>query len=213
MHLGVQAQVSKWSFGATSALTLDYRTLYTDGTTTSNAIKRIRENNEVKKLSYRVGLLAQRALSNNLAIESGIMFSDRGYQMDFEGGIFEDQIDSTNGFTKVTAESTGDFDPKVHFRYLEIPITILKTFEINKLQYSVGVGSSIDYLIQASDNNNFKNLNVSPHIQTGFNFKINEHQTISSNLFYRIGALNIIDTPVTAKLWSTGLKFAYYYTL
>ncbi len=204
-------QTSSWSFGAMVSPTIEYRMLYSDGQAIADRVVASRDKNEKMKASYRAGVLTQRTFSNNFEFQTGVMYSNRGFRFPLPDLVFEDQINASSGFTSQTAEQAEPLPKNVwhSFHYLEIPVQVIKSFERDKLNINVGLGTSVDFLIHSSEPYDLNKLNITPTAIAGVGFPLGP-----SNLniygFYRLGVLKLSETPVAAKLWSAGVQFSYF---
>lgn len=201
----VSAQSGKWGFGLVFGPTVEYRLLLSDGNPISNSSKNFRDENEIPKWAFTAGVVFQRKSAKNWNIETGLMYSNRGYKFNFDNLIFEDQIDPSKGFVNPTTEP---YDPIRKFHYLSIPLISSVTRDIGAFQYSIGFGTSLGYMFSTNGGTNRK-VDISTIAKTGVAYGLNDKDQIGANMFFRIGLLEIDNTPVTTRLWSTGLTVSY----
>lgn len=92
-------ELKKWQIGINVSLDYCYRTLKNnDGSFTSSYVIDSKNEYEVPKIGYTVGLSAAYNLKPFLSIEAGIHFSNKGYQTKMSELSYGDRIDSIASF-------------------------------------------------------------------------------------------------------------------
>jgi hypothetical protein len=210
----------KFSFTGFASADYTYRTLFitknadTGNTEAYNAIINSRNNIEKPNFTFSGGFSIVWNSGKWYNLETGITYSDRGYKTDW-------------------IEVTGFSDPLVpdsiklnyHFRYLEIPAKFMIGLS-QKTLYG-GVGLSPGFLFRAdadfhqlfADGHKEKSNSVEPYdfkrfslagsAHIGLRFRLNEKYSIRTESYFKIGALDIIDAPLSNRLWSTGLNVIF----
>jgi hypothetical protein len=212
---------------------LNYRTLKNnDGSTNSDQVIKLRNENETVKPGYTVGLNFIYNFNKNIGIETGIQYSNKGYQRKLQDFIYGDFIDPKYGFIgssnppeNMPIQLTTIFN----YYYIDIPLKINFIFGMRKIRIITSVGitanlfvketyTSIFYYDDATTTRktynlsyyDYNSLNISPLISLGIDYKINKSMNLRLEPTFRYGILKIIDHPVTAYLWNTGLNISYY---
>lgn len=89
------------------------------------------------KLGFKIGAAVEYGLSDALAIQSGLMFSQKGYKYDLEDGL--EAGESVDGYDKYTLNY---FEIPIHVAY---KISGLNIFAGPYLAYAIGGKNSYDY--------------------------------------------------------------------
>jgi hypothetical protein len=115
--------------------------------------------------------------------------------------------------------------------YFDIPLRVIFSFGENRFCFIASAGLTTNILLNSSQTGifeyedgsqgkethdqeyKFKSLNISPTISAGIDYRISNKINLSVEPTYRYGLLKIIDTPVSAYLWNSGLNITCYYTL
>jgi hypothetical protein len=213
-----------------------YRTLLNnDGSATSARIIELRNKNEEAKFGYTAGLNICYNISKYFGIEVGLQYSSKGYANSngYSNLVFADQIAPRNGIVYPSNAVIILTPSKLiyHHNYLDIPMRAILSFGHKRFQFITSAGITTNLLLNAtltkiSENTNgskqrntndqvfsFKVLNISPLISAGIGYRLNNKINIRIEPTLRYGILQIIDTPVTAYLWTTGLNMTCYYQL
>lgn len=198
-----------------------YRTLKSDGTMFSGSVVSSRNNQEVAKFGYTVGLNIYFNITSRAAFETGIQYSNKGYKTKLMDLVWLQPDPSL--------PTKGKFIYNIS--YLDIPAKINLTFGEKKLRFCAGAGLAVNFLIKqtitsiqnytngdtkrktSSSNNNYKKLNLSPIISAGFDYTFNNKNSLKVEPTFRYGILKIIDAPVSENLWNVGLNIGYYFKL
>lgn len=173
---------------------------------------------ETFKFGYTAGLNVCFNLKNFLGLETGIQYSNKGYQTKFEDLIF--------------AQSFPTFPNKVkyiyNFHYIDIPVKVNFTFGKKKVRFFTSVGITTNVFIKETQTRiseysegtskgkmptgiDYNRFNLSPTISVGIDYKINERMNLRVEPTFRYGVLRIIDAPVTGYLYNAGLNISFYF--
>jgi hypothetical protein len=211
-----------------------FRTLSTndDGQIFENIIDS-RDERETYKFGYTNGLTFGFTYNRKVGLETGIQYSNMGYQSKKEELVFGDYIDPRLGFVYTVS---GDNRPTHarfihHFEYIGIPIALRYWSGTEKLRFSASLGFTASYLVKASSTlvlfydgdsperskqtseTEFEKFNLTPTLGAGIEYQLNPRMHLSTMPTIIYGVLNIIDTPITGKLYSGGLQFGWYMNL
>jgi hypothetical protein len=223
-------------FGVNISPDYCYRTLQNnDGSSTSSKIIELRNKNEGAKFGYTAGLNICYNISKHLGIEFGLQYSSKGYVNSNKNSdlVFGDQIAPRNGIvysnTGVIVLTTSKLT--YNHNYFDLPIRAILSFGHKRFQFITSLGVTTNILLTATQTNisentngskqrntndqrfNFKILNISPLISAGIDYRLNNKINFRIEPTLRYGILKIIDTPVTAYLWTTGVNMTCYYKL
>ena len=198
-----------------------FRTLENnDGGATIDAIVKLRNENETVKLGYTAGLNVCVTLNKFLSIESGIHYSNKGYQ--------------TKMMTLTPSQPTATLPNKAktidNFHCIDIPVKANFTLGKKKVRFITSAGVTTNFFIKETSTTvlyysdrterernpstvDFNNVNISPTLSVGIDYKINSRMNLRIEPTIRYGILKIIDTPVTGYLYSGGLNMSYYVRL
>jgi hypothetical protein len=208
----------RFQIGVNFSTDICFRSLSsTDGSSINNVIIDQRNDWEIPKFGFTTGLNVMYTLNNHFSLESGVQYSNKGYQTSF---LFL---------------HSGQLPPSVpeqvkyiyNYNYLDIPLRLNYVVGKKKIRFisSVGIATNVflNYKqtnvlvyadrtekVQSTQDYDFKRFNLSPTISAGVDYKINDMMSLRLETIFRYGVLNIIDAPVTAHLFNGGLNISYF---
>ncbi len=208
-----------------------FRTLKNNnGSSSADAVIEMRNKYEAAKPGFTAGLNFVFNLKQKFGIEMGIQFSNKGYKETIDNLTFGSAIDPRRGFVYST---TGKPLTEIIFTYndyyIDVPVKANFVFGKKKLRAIASLGIVANFFIEETiittkkyadgtkDNNSQKStddynkFNLSPMVSFGVDWKLSSKSSLRIEPVFRYGVLKIIDTPVTAYLWNTGLNIAYYF--
>ncbi len=115
--------------------------------------------------------------------------------------------------------------------YIDIPLKVTYKMGKGKIRIIGGLGITTNILIKSTQqsifeyqngdkekstvpaNEAYKQLNLSPNISFGIERKFKSNHVVRVEYNVSHGILGIIDAPITANLWSSGINFSYYFGL
>lgn len=191
-----------------------------DGSSTSNTMIDWRNKNEVPKFGYTAGLNFGYNIKSFIGIETGIQYSNKGFQTKKQTLTF----DPLFGISSITYKSIEDF------HYIDIPVKVNLTIGKQKVRFFTSIGLITNILVQATNTSIFEEngkvtkdtdkstwdynrINLSPMLSLGIDYKINNQMNLRVEPTFRFGALKIIDTPITSYLYCGGINVSYYFGL
>ena len=198
-----------------------YRTLKSNGTASGNLVRNSRNDVEISKMGFTAGADLCINFNQLLGIETGLHYSNKGYQTKKQDLVFAQPIPGQP--IKVSFI--------YRYNYLDIPLMACFSFGKTRLRIIAGAGLEINALINATQKNeyeypngnteknklsstaNFKKFNISPMISCGISYAINGKMVFRAAPAYRYGLIKTTDTPVGEHLWSAGLNIGLYYKL
>jgi opacity protein-like surface antigen len=213
---------NKWRIGLNFSPDYCFRKLDSTNITNGNppnvryTIMHYRDSIERAKFGFTAGISIGYDINQNISLESGIFYSDKGYQT-MELGPFNGSNISIGGVKLIYS-----------YNYIDIPLMVDATF-INYKKFSIGinVGIVLDMFLNAystsvldnnsnttttsKDNNDYNKINISIMAGFNFNYKINSKFSIKLEPTYRYGMIRIIDAPITAYLWNAGVNIGIDY--
>ena len=122
-------------------------------------------------------------------------------------------------------------DQSPRYLYWCIPLKCILTTGNKKLRFISSFGITTNVLVKASttnistfidgkktkttqqSNETYNSINLSPTFSLGAEMRIKNRSFIRIEPTFRYGILNIIDAPITAKIWNAGLNINYYFGL
>lgn len=203
-----------------------------DGSSTSEAILKLRNSNERQKLGYSAGLNFIFNLRKKIGIEIGVQYSNKGYQTKMQDLTFASMIDPRHGFVYNTSGPTPTRGKFIYNDYyLDIPLKVNFIFGKKKIRFITSAGATTNVFIKetttsvleyedgshtrktSSSTYDYNQFNISPLISVGIDWKLNEKNNLRIEPTFRYGVLKIIDAPLTGYLWNAGLNIGYYFGL
>lgn len=199
-----------------------YRTLKNnDGSSSSEMIIDQRNDIEKGKLGFTTGLNLNIKVSKNLAIQTGIFYSDKGYRNPKQALSF-----SSPSPTEPTHVST-----RYNLNYLDIPLKLNFISGRGKVTLIVGAGLAVNLFLNASTNVTYfyddgreenrkqsssvayNKFNLSSLASVGFEYRLKDHISLRAEPTFRYGLSKTVDQPIAEQLWSVGLNMSIYIQL
>jgi hypothetical protein len=225
-----QEKSEKLYIGASFSPDISYRTLRNDESYMSPSITDARNEIERPKFSQTAGVLFGYKITSGWSIESGFLYSNKGYKAVFSNLSLGDPIEPRRGFVYTSGPAITKSKMTDNFNYLDIPLRLVFSIGKGNTRFIYGAGVIANILLNAntisvitySDGQTvrnkenepyFKRFNFSPVISIGIEQQLNDNFTLRAEPTFRYGLLKIIEAPVTAHLWSGGLNFTCYYNL
>ena len=213
--LNVQSQTPpKVQIGLTLSPDIGFRTLQNnDGSSSSDLVIESRNQFEVPKISYTMGVNARINFTQKFGLETGIHYSNKGYGLNYEGFVFEGDI------------TWGEcLSYRYNYHYIDVPIKANFTFGNKKLKFIAGAGLTANFFLhetivqsyqdqthkQSSEANN-NSFNLSPTVSFGIDYQISDKLHLRLEPTFKYQALKLIDAPVTGHLYTTGIHTTCYW--
>ena len=196
-----------------------FRTLKNnDGSSTSDLVLRLNNENETVKFGYTAGLNVCFNIKKFVGIETGIQYSNKGYQTKMKDLVFGQPDPHTPKKAKFI----------YNFHCIDIPVKVNFTIGEKKVRFFTSVGLTTNILIKETqtsvlvysdhtDRNtkptsfDYNRINISPTISLGIDYKINSRMNLRIEPTFRYGVLKIIDAPLTGYLYNGGINISYYF--
>lgn len=214
----VQEPDTRWSLQAMGAGTMTYRTLLNkDGSEQSGAIIDLLDSKEDPRLGYGAHIMLMRSTKSNWSFGVGLSYSRFGYQSDYEP--FEAIALDPND--PAIPNSVRYIDV---FEYIGLPLNIQRAWGKRKVHPFVGISISPSYLLAAAtiyryefadgrttrekrgNLGEFRTFNLFVGLEAGCAYDASERLQIRVTPYGSLGVLEIIDAPISARLWSAGVQ-------
>lgn len=205
------------------------------GSTTSDRVIDRRNKRETPKLGMTAGVSFGYRFTKAISIETGVLYSNKGYQTKKDELSFGQMIDPRYGFTTYSTTNGGATLTHIRFvysyHYIGIPIKANFSVGGNKWKFVSSIGVVTEFLTKSTNtavfyrsdgskerntevlNDDYKLINLSPTVSAGVEYVLNPNMSLRAEPIFRFGVLQIIDTPVTGYLYSAGLQVGYYFKL
>ncbi|TAH27720.1 MAG: PorT family protein [Cytophagales bacterium] len=191
-----------------------------DGNSSRGLLINLRNDMETIKVGYTVGLNVCFNIKKFVGLETGIQYSNKGYQTKKMNYAFVQPEPSLPEQLKLI----------YNFHYIDIPLKVNFTIGKKKVRFFTSVGLVTNILIKETETSlvyysdhtdkkinptyfDYNKVNISPTISAGIDYKINNRMNLRVEPTFRYGVLKIIDEPVTEYLYSSGLNISYYFGL
>jgi hypothetical protein len=215
--------IKKTAIGLTFSPDYCYRTLKSDAS--SKWIADIRNMHEIPKLGYTTGMNIAYALNKRIALEAGILYSDKG--------------ERTDKYWLFSITPSGQPDPALptavsynyHYIYIDIPVKANYYFLTKRAKLYLTGGVSPNVFItqkstsieEYSDGHKKKNsstsssrlasVNLAAIGGLGFSYDFTRKFYLKVEPVYRRSIIPIVDAPIKGYLYSIGLNLGIYYKL
>ena len=232
-----EAQKSRFSIGA--YFSPDAADIYLQSTDNKQSTEDFIENRnsrETMKFGYTTGLSVVYLLNEKFSLETGLEYSNKGYQTKKVGlnfGVGQGLSNPPRGFVfDEGSETATDVRFVYHYQYAGIPVKLNYTVGNGKWRFISSIGLTAEYLMRASsttvlyydeerpnrendiDDQDYNTFNLSPSISAGVDYQLNPRMSLRAMPTFRAGLLKIMDdTPVTGYLYSAGVQLGWYMTL
>lgn len=181
------------------------------------SVKELNDAAEIPKAGYTLGLNVGYDFKSWVGIESGLQYSNKGYQRKKE--VL---------YLPYPSSYTSTIHQRYDFHYLDIPLKVNFTVGKKKVRFFSSIGFITNFFLAETDyttleideakkiknqksHYNYNIVNVSPMLSLGIDYKINNKMNLRIEPTVRFGALKIIDAPLTAYLYNAGLNVSYYF--
>lgn len=215
------ARKSKWKIGFNFSPDYCYRKLDSTGNAyfgyLPNSIQmHYMDSIQKPKYGFTAGISVGYDVSPHVGIESGVFYSDKGYQ---------------TGWIIPYTDPLVDYVPArliYSFYYIDIPFKVDVTL-LNKKKFKayVNAGFVFDFFEKAvvtsiyndgantttssNDYSKYNSLNISVLGGIGVEYKCSDRISLKLEPSFRYGLYRIIETPITAYLWNAGVNIGVNY--
>jgi hypothetical protein len=218
----------RWTVSVMVSSAMTYRTLLDkEGTTQTDAIIALRDDAEEPRFGYGGQLMLARHLGERWTVGIGVSYARFGYQSDYDLSdlTFGDMIDPRRGFIYGTSSAPPSSIRYIDdYQYIGVPVQAQRSWGGKKLHPIVSVTVSPSYLLVAStissvefadgssDRNSnsvrsdFQDFNLFVSVEAGCAYDVCERMQVRLLPYGSMSLLEIIDAPISARLWSVGLQ-------
>ena len=223
-------EFKKWQFGISFSPDYCFRTLLTDNSSTSETVKLVRNDGERPKLGYTGGLSIVYNFSKTIGLETGLLFSNKGYKYENSDLTFGDMIDPRRGFVYSSADINIKSVKFIYsFYYIDVPLKVNFVFGKRNIRFITSVGvttnvflderfTSVRYYQDGSKernssatNDDYNRINLSPQLGAGIDWKLNSKNNLRIEPTLRYGIMKINDDSVMGYLWNFGLNVNFLF--
>ena len=209
-------KVRKFQFGVSLSPDFDYRTLFINKPNRgANRGLVARDSTERPKFGYTVGVVACYNFNPHVALETGVQYSDKGYQSKWLN-VYYPGPRPTPYVTQVKYSYT--------FHYLDIPLMLNLTAGSSKVRFIGSIGAVANVLLKtdythkekysddqvvtttAKSKNTYTKGNLSIALSPGIDVSLAERLTLRVQPTFRFGVIKIIDASLSGLLWNAGLN-------
>lgn len=219
--IGQEATVRRWSLEGSVGVASTYRTLLDkEGSTMSELVVQNRNDREDPRMGYIGSISIARRLGTHWKLSIGLSYGRYGYIYEYTNNNWV----ATDGvMTDPVLNFPTTFRSIDVFRYLGLPIGIERSFgkgrfrPVLRLDAAPAWMSSANYIVtnEYSDGrskrtiydypNEMKEMNLFTTFHAGCTYRLNERLGLVLFPYGSIGILEIIDAPISARLWSVGV--------
>jgi len=225
--LAVSAQMAKSNrilVGFSFSPDYAYRTLKDNGGDDfAGQVIDSRNNAEIGKLGYTMGVDVSMSITKKLRVETGIQYSNKSYQTRKQEVYY--QQPPPDPVMPLTARFI------YNYQYVDVPLKLKLVVGKKRARFIPAAGLALNFLLNAntkgvfeypdgktrkqdqSSTFDFKKFNISPLISLGAEYRVKSNMYVRMEPTFRYGILKTIDRPVTEYLWNAGLNIGFYFAL
>jgi|ERR1035437_598426 opacity protein-like surface antigen len=215
------ARKSKWKIGINFSPDYCFRKLDSTGINSFNGapiltIKNFRDSIEIPKFGYTAGISIGYDVSSLISIETGVFYSDKGYQTKWMGPF------GNAGPESFSARLT------YSFYYIDIPFKV-DVVLLNKRKFKAYINAGFVFNLfekaentsiesgnsntttSSNDMSKYNSLNISVLGGIGLEYKCSDKVSLKLEPSFRYGLYRIIEEPITAYLWNAGVNVGVNY--
>lgn len=164
-------------------------------------------------------------VSQNIAFETGLQYSNKGYQTKTMDLIFE----GTDPNEPMLVQAKAKFH--YSYKYLGVPLKLNIYFGEGDLRFVSGIGATTNFLLNVQNRENYeyadgkketKNeegtleynmIDLSPMISFGIDYKISNNIHLRVEPTFRYGIIKVNHSPIKENLWNAGVNLGISYEL
>jgi Outer membrane protein beta-barrel domain len=214
-----QSLTNKLLIGFNFSPDYNFRTLKNKGGEFGDLVVDSRNSAEIGKLGYTTGFAVCLNFSEQIALETGIQYSNKGYK--------------TKNIDLIISQPDPNFPIKVRtsysYQYIGVPLRAKFTFGKSKVRFAPSAGFMTNFLLgvkqtsvyeyangetderKNSMTGNFNKIDISTIISLGVDYKLNDKTHLIAEPTFRYGMISTKDAPVTEQLWNTGINVGVYF--
>jgi hypothetical protein len=198
-----------------------FRTLTSDGSSSAKYIVNFRDSMEIPQFGYTAGVNFSLNIRSRMALETGLLFSKKGYQTETYTPIWTtpDPILPTN------------LQYIYDYFYLDVPVKLNYYLLNNRVKFFVTAGLSTNIFLaqktqfnyvysdgQAVNNSstvftNYTRINMAGLAGFGLEYDFTKRLNLRFEPTFRHSITSIVSSPVKGYLWSVGLNTGLFFRL
>lgn len=223
---------SRFSFGVSFSPDYTYRNFRTGDEKLDNIVGDM-DDIESPRFGFTTGLACKYQFSRRFALESGILFSDKGDKVEMSNEYWispDDLIDP--GFTGPDPAIPNELKMKYHHYYIGIPLKVNYFLVDKKLKVFLSGGFSTDFYINTTvksvytlegeehkdtshpEDDDFKKVNFVGLAGVGIEYPISSNFSLRFEPIYRYSFTQMVEEgaiDLDTHLYSIGVNFAIYF--
>lgn len=218
-----KSNLSNLKIGINASPEICYRRLFPNPSYVLNSTQKSvidwRNNLEIIKVGYALGINVNYSLKKFVSIETGIGYSNLGYQTK--------KVSLT--FSVPDPREPTDYKIVYSRHHIDIPLKVNFFIGKGKVRFLASAGiiasfafderaTAIYYFGEKEERQkpmtspyNFNNFNLFPVLGIGFDYQITKHFSMRVAPTFRYGILKTINTPLTEHIYSGGLGVNFLY--
>ena len=183
------------------------------------------EDKQIGKFGYTTGLTMFFKLSDRMELETGLQYSDKGYQTKIMDLVFE----GTDPNDPILVKTKAKFN--YSYQYIGIPLKLNMFFGEGDLRFVSGIGVTTNFLLNVQNKANyeypdgkkettnskskegFKKIDISPMISFGVDYKLTNTIHLRGEPTFRYGIIKTKDSPIKENLWNAGVNLGISFDL
>lgn len=177
-----------------------------------------RNDREVAKIGFTAGLNMAIKVSQNVAFETGLQYSEKGFQTKKSDLMFDPPTDPDNP----PILSTVQF--QYFYSYLGVPLKVTVSFGEGDLRLISGIGVTTNFLLNKQDRTiiehpggkkkttkndgsfEYNLIDLSPMISLGIDYKLSNTVHLRAEPTFRYGVIKTDHSPIKENLWNAGVN-------
>lgn len=213
---------SKISIGFNFSPDYNYRTIKSTGKLPDPGFESW-EDNQIGKLGYTTALTMFIKLSDRVELETGLQYSNKGYQTKTMNLVFEGE--PTNPLVQTKAKFL------YSYQYIGIPLKLNLFFGEGDVRFVSGIGVTTNFLLnvqnkgyyeyangkkettKSKSTDGFNKIDMSSMISLGIDYKLTNTIHLRAEPTFRYGIIKTKDSPNKENLWNAGVNLGISFGL
>lgn len=222
----------KLYFGLAFSPDYCYRTLKSDASGISEFIVDFRDSTEIPIFGYTTGLTIGLRISKRFSLETGLLYSGKGYKTKEQELSYGDMIDPRYGFVYTNNPNPLQKNTFIYrIIYIDFPLKLNYYIMTRKLKFYYSAGFSPNLFLTekttsiseysdgskskktTSNSNRYSKINLAFITGFGFSYDLTKKLYFQIEPTYRRSLTSIIEAPIKGYLYSFGFNSGLYYKL
>lgn len=211
----------RFQIGVSFSPDVNYRTLTSQSNV--NWIRENRDEQEIPTFGFTTGINAVFKITKMFGVETGVLYSQKGYQNKWQDGLNPIQPNDPNIPKRVKSVD--------RFHYLDIPVKGNIIVGKRKVRFIGSLGIVVNVYLTSSwtgiseshsgditrtitqEPYDYEAVNVSPLVSAGIDWKLSNRMNLQVKPTFRYGVLSVIDAPIKGFLWNGGIDIVWLFGL